>query len=79
MNDFLDKVSTYIEKYHMLSAGDTVAAGVSGGVVSVFFLFVLSALQKKIPFRLMVVHVNHKIRNEAGEDAAYVQKLYESL
>ena len=79
MNDFLDKVSTYIEKYHMLSAGDTVAAGVSGGADSVCLLFVLSALQKKIPFRLMVVHVNHKIRNEAGEDAAYVQKLCKGL
>ena len=79
MNDFLDKVSTYVEKYHMLSAGDTVAAGVSGGADSVCLLFVLSALQKKIPFRLMVVHVNHKIRNEAGEDAAYVQKLCEGM
>lgn len=79
MNDFLDKVSTYVEKYHMLSAGDTVAAGVSGGADSVCLLFVLSALQKKIPFRLMVVHVNHKIRNEAGEDAAYVQKLCKGL
>ena len=79
MNEFLDKVSAYVEKYHMLSAGDTVAAGVSGGADSVCLLFVLSALQKKIPFRLMVVHVNHKIRNEAGEDAAYVQKLCESL
>ena len=79
MNDFLDKVSTYVEKYHMLSEGDTVAAGVSGGADSVCLLFVLSALQKKIPFRLMVVHVNHKIRNEAGEDAAYVQKLCEGL
>ena len=79
MNEFLDKVSTYVEKYHMLSAGDIVAAGVSGGADSVCLLFVLSALQKKIPFRLMAVHVNHKIRNEAGEDAAYVQKLCESL
>ena len=79
MNEFLDKVSAYVEKYHMLSAGDTVAAGVSGGADSVCLLFVLSALQKKIPFRLMVVHVNHKIRNEAGEDAAYVQKLCEGL
>lgn len=36
-------------------------------------------ITEKIPFRLMVVHVNHKIRNEAGEDAAYVQKLCEIL
>lgn len=79
MNDFLDKVTAYVEKYHMLSVGDVVAVGVSGGADSVCLLFVLSELRKRIPFRLMVVHVNHKIRKEAGEDAAYVRKLCEKL
>ena len=79
MNGLFDKVSAYVNQYHMLAAGDAVAAGVSGGADSVCLLFVLSELRKKIPFRLMVVHVNHKIRPEAGEDAAYVHALCNKL
>lgn len=50
-------------------------AGVSGGADSVCLLLVLSALRQEIPFELLVVHVNHKIRKEAGRDAAYVQEI----
>ncbi|MGN1148748.1 MAG: ATP-binding protein, partial [Lachnospiraceae bacterium] len=71
------KVSAYIEKYHMLSAGDTVVTGVSGGADSVCLLLVLSALQKEIPFTLVAVHVNHLIRSDAGKDAAFVKDLCE--
>ncbi len=71
----LKKIKAYVEKYHMLAPGDVVVAGVSGGADSVCLLFVLLELQKEIPFTLTVVHVNHGIRPEAGEDAAYVQKL----
>ncbi len=73
------KVSAYVEKNHMLSAGDTVVAGVSGGADSVCLLLVLSALQKDIPFGLKVVHVNHMIRPDAGEDAAFVKDLCKRL
>ncbi len=61
--------------YHMLQAGDTVAAGISGGADSVCLLFVLCNIRKYLPFRLIAVHVNHLIREEAGEDAAYVERL----
>ena len=73
------KVSAYVEKNHMLSAGDTVVAGVSGGADSVCLLLVLSALQKEIPFALKVVHVNHRIRPEAAKDAAFVEELCKKL
>ena len=63
----------------MLAAGDVVAAGISGGADSVCLLFVLSALREKIPFRLSAVHVNHRIRPEAGEDADYVRTLCDGL
>lgn len=59
----------------MLSEGDVVAAGVSGGADSVCLLFVLLQLRQEIPFSLAAVHVNHGIRPEAGQDAAYVEKL----
>lgn len=69
------KIQNFMEVHHMLQAGDTVAAGVSGGADSVCLLFVLLKLQKKIPFRLFAVHVNHKIREEAGADAKFVEAL----
>ena len=71
------KVLEYVKKYRMIEEGDTIAAGVSGGADSVCLLFVMLHLQKIIPFRLAVVHVNHGIRQEAGRDADYVRELCE--
>ena len=71
----LNKVRNYVEKYHMLSKGDTVAVGVSGGADSVCLLFALSKLQPEYDLRLLVVHVNHKIRPEAKQDSDYVKQL----
>lgn len=59
----------------MLRHGDKVVVGVSGGADSVCLLFILLALQQKLGLSLAAVHVNHKIRQEAGEDAHYVEAL----
>ncbi len=75
----LKKVSEYAEKYHMLSAGDTVVTGISGGADSVCLLLLLSAMQEKMNIRLLAVHVNHKIRQEAGRDAAFAEALCKKL
>lgn len=73
----IEQVFHYINEYHMILPDDAVVAGISGGADSVCLLFVLKELQKKIPFRLLTVHVNHGIRKEAGEDEAYVKNLCE--
>ncbi len=73
----ISRIIDYVEKHHMINTGDTVVAGVSGGADSVCLLFVLSELQKMISFKLMVVHVNHLIRDNASEDADYVKRLCE--
>lgn len=59
----------------MLEAGDRVIAGISGGADSVCLLFVLLEWAKRKGLELAVVHVNHGIRQDAGADAAYVEKL----
>ena len=71
----LEKVFSFVEKHHMLKSGDRVIAGVSGGADSVCLLLVLTELQKRMPLSIGVVHVNHGIRPEAGEDARYVEEL----
>ncbi len=61
----------------MIEEGDTVIIGVSGGADSVCLLFVLLKLREKIPFSPVVVHVNHQVREDAGEDALFVKELCE--
>ena len=70
-----EQVKKYMHVHGMAEAGDCIVAGVSGGADSVCMLHLLTRLQKEIPFRLAVVHVNHGLRPEAGEDAAFVEKL----
>lgn len=65
-----------IEKYHMIEAGEKMIAGVSGGADSVCLLYVLKEYQKKVPFELTAVHVEHGIRGmESLEDAAFTEEL----
>ena len=74
----LKRVEDYIAKWDMLKKEDKVIVGVSGGADSVCLLFVLLELRKKIPFELVVVHVNHRLRGaEADADEKYVKQLCE--
>lgn len=73
-----NKVKKYIDAQGMIAAGDLVAAGVSGGADSVCLLHILWRLRQERPFQLAVVHVNHGLREEAGEDAAFVRELCEN-
>lgn len=66
---------SFIEKHHIFEPQDRIVVGVSGGADSVCLLFVLLELRKRIPLSLYVVHINHGIRDEAGEDASYVESL----
>ena len=70
-----EKIKKYITVHGMIMPDDCVVAGVSGGADSVCMLHLLWRLQKEIPFRLSVVHVDHGLRAEAGEDAAFVETL----
>ena len=63
----------------MAEAGDSIVAGVSGGADSVCLLLILCSLSRKLDLQLAVVHVDHGIRQEAVEDAAYVRQLCEEM
>lgn len=69
------KVFSFLEEHRMIQPGDRVILGVSGGADSVCLLFLLLEYSKKVPFSMTAVHVNHGIRQDAGEDAAFVEEL----
>ena len=71
----IKKVFDYIQKNHMLQAGDTVVAGISGGADSVCLLFILLKMRERMPLRLTAVHVDHGLRKEAAQDAAFTEGL----
>ncbi|MDR0949602.1 MAG: tRNA lysidine(34) synthetase TilS [Lachnospiraceae bacterium] len=75
MNPVEEKVFAYIKKHKMLEPGDRVAVGVSGGADSVCLLFLLSKWVKTYGGALCVVHINHMLRTEAKDEAAFVQDL----
>lgn len=74
----MEKVFSFIRQHDMIHPGEKIVLGVSGGADSVCLLFVLLEYGKRIPLELAVVHVNHGIREDAGEDAAYVEELCRS-
>ena len=56
-----------------------VKAAVSGGADSVALLLVLAQLSGQEGFSLSCVHVDHGLRPESGQDAAFVEKLCQGL
>lgn len=74
-----EKVIKIIKKYNLISNGDKIVLGVSGGPDSIAMLNILNEIRKEkiIQFDLVVAHINHMIREEAVEDEKYVQEYCE--
>jgi tRNA(Ile)-lysidine synthase len=63
----------------MITEGDEVVVGLSGGADSVCLLHLLRRFQREVPYHLTAVHVNHGVRPEAAEDATYAERLCKEL
>nr|WP_126429257.1 tRNA lysidine(34) synthetase TilS [Brevibacillus marinus] len=78
----LAKVRKQIDAEGLLSPGETIVVGVSGGVDSAALLHVLWSLNRayRYGWTLHVVHLNHGFRGEEAEaDADYVKQLCDQL
>ena len=77
---FISNVRSTILRFNMLSPGDKVLVGVSGGPDSVALLHVLYTLRDEFGVSLHVAHLNHMLRGEAAdEEERYVKGLAEGL
>lgn len=75
-----EQVIKTIQKYNMLTAGEHVVAGVSGGADSVCLLHLLCALKEKWRLRLTVAHLDHMLRGEQSrQEAAFVREIADRL
>lgn len=79
MEHFVDQVKAYISKHNMLSPGDSVVVGVSGGADSLCLLHVLNTIKDEIGIKIFAVHLNHQFRGaDADADAQFVEDICKS-
>ncbi len=69
-----NRIISTIHKYKMLSAGDTVLVGVSGGADSMLLLDFFVKNKDKLNINVKAAHVEHGIRGKSSlDDAAFVK------
>ena len=72
---FVDSVRRANQVHGLMRRGARVLVAVSGGPDSVALLRALLRLQPALRLRLHVAHLNHRLRPEAADDAAFVRAL----
>lgn len=77
----IEKVINTIKKYNLISDGDNLVLGVSGGPDSIAMLDILNNIRNNetcnLNFNIVVAHINHMIREEASDDEKYVKDFCE--
>lgn len=77
---FIDKFLTAIKKHKMITAGDRIIAGVSGGPDSLCLIYALNKLKAKLKIELFAVHINHSIRGKSADmDQQFVEDFCRKL
>ncbi len=78
--DILERVRRYIVKHRMLSGGEKVIVGLSGGPDSVFLLHVLNELSREFKLSLIAMYVDHGLRpEEVPAELEFCKKLSEDI
>ncbi|MDQ7843508.1 MAG: tRNA lysidine(34) synthetase TilS [Armatimonadota bacterium] len=75
----LERVVRTIEAHAMVSPGDTVVLAVSGGADSMALLHLFLSLREAWRLRLHVAHLDHGLRPDSAQDAAFVREAAVSL
>lgn len=72
----LNKLSTFVRQYDLISPGDEIICALSGGADSTALLFALYLLREKLQFTLSAAHFNHNLRSEESDrDEQFVRDL----
>ena len=71
-----EKVLKTIKKFNLISPGDTVITGLSGGADSVSLLICLCNLKERLGIgKIVACHINHNLRETAKRDEEFSREL----
>src|SRR6516165_4109944 len=76
---FPARVADTIRRYQMLHGGDTVVIAASGGADSTALVHAVADLRLDLRLSVHLAHLNHALRPDAGEDAAFVSRMSAAL
>ncbi|MDD3232021.1 MAG: tRNA lysidine(34) synthetase TilS [Clostridia bacterium] len=68
----MDNILKTIKEKKLISPGDVIGVAVSGGSDSMALLHYLNELSSELDFEIVAVHVDHCIRTNSADDAAFV-------
>ena len=71
----LEKFEGTIRKYRLVSRGDKILLGVSGGPDSLGMLYLFHALSKRLGISLHIAHLDHRLRPDSRRDREFVEGL----
>ena len=72
--ELIEKVEKFIKSNNLITNGDSIVVGVSGGPDSMCLLHILQQIQKRgLDFKIIVAHINHMLRENAILDEEYVE------
>ena len=75
----IDKFKKTVKDHRLISTGDTIIVGASGGPDSQFLIYMLKNLSEEIDFKIILAHLNHLHRKQASEDENLVVKTADAL
>jgi tRNA(Ile)-lysidine synthase len=76
---FVRRIRDTIRRYRMLGGGETVVVAVSGGADSTALTRSLAAIVREIGLTLHIAHLDHGLRPDSDEDAAFVAGMSRAL
>ncbi len=79
MHPLILKIKKTILKYEMLEPGEKIIVGVSGGADSMALLHALWEIRRDFHLSLVVAHLDHGLRPDAGKDKSFVRKVSSDL
>jgi len=75
----IEKAKKTIKNYGLLTKGDRIVVGVSGGPDSLALLLLLNALRQEMGLELYVAHLDHMLRKDSARDCEFVRRVSERL
>ncbi len=80
LKNLLEKMELSLRRHRLISSGDAILIGVSGGADSTALTLLLTKIQKKYRLRLAVAYLNHGLfPKQAAQHERFVKKLCGNL